>query len=67
MSRHRPRVLIEIGQLTSVTYRTSKGGERADWIHDHRLPLPVLAWDAETGDLHIVGGGYCITDDGIED
>lgn len=64
----RPRVLVEIGELVAVTYRTSKGGTRRDdWIHEHSRPRPRLAYDAETGALHIVGGAYRITEDGIED
>jgi hypothetical protein len=64
----RPRVLVEIGELVAVTYRTAKGATRRDdWIHEHSRPRPRLAYDAETGALHIVGGAYRITEEGIED
>ncbi len=68
VSVRRPSVLVEVGELVSLTYRTAKGGgRRDDWIHFHRPPRPRLAYDLKSGDLFLVGGGYRITPRGIED
>ena len=64
-----PKALIELGQLQAVIYRSSKWGRRApkgrDYFHDFESPRPVLAAD-DNERLHVVGGDYRITTDGIE-
>lgn len=62
-------VLVEIGELLGVPYRTAKGeGEPVeDWIHWFSEPRPRLAYDPETRDLFILGGRYTVTDRGVED
>lgn len=57
--------LVEMGGLVAVTYETTKDGEAAHWTHKFRRgALPILAYNA--GGLVIVGGGYRVTDRGIE-
>jgi len=66
----RPRALVKLGRLEALTYRTAKDGEIADWEHDFGEEggkKPVLAMDAETRRLHIVGGDYDVEDRGIVD
>lgn len=61
-------VLVEIGELLGLAYRTDKGGDgEEDWLHWHDEPRPRLAYDPDTRDLFILGGGYTVTDRGIED
>lgn len=60
---------IAIGTLVSVVYRTSKGGEDAEWEHEFGEDggdPPLLVLDQRTGELHIVGGTYRVTTRGIE-
>lgn len=66
----RPKVATELGQLVAVTYRTVKGGEKAEWEHEfgeNGGKLPRLVVDPKTKRLHIVGGDYTVTSAGIED
>lgn len=57
---------VELGEVVSIVYRTSKGGELAEWEHDFEGELPKLVVDSETNRLHIVGGDYFVTERGIE-
>ena len=60
---------VALGELVSVVYRTTKGGEEADWEHEFAEDggdLPLLVLDQETGELHIVGGSFRVTTRGIE-
>jgi len=59
-----PPVLFELGDLVSVTYDTSKGGENAHWCHDFHRPRPKLAYGGDQ--LWVLGGKYFVTDRGIE-
>lgn len=64
--------LVELGELVAVTYRTTKGGEAADWEHtfgdgapgDVEFESPALVVDTR-GRLGIVGGSYTVEDRGI--
>lgn len=67
--------LVELGELISVTYRTTKGGDDAATDYEHhfepRRPTssakrPVLAYLAGDGGLVICGGNYRVTKRGIE-
>lgn len=63
-----PRALVELGKLESVTYATTKGKQRAKWAHEFAEDggrKPVLAMDADSKRLHIVGGSYTVEDRGI--
>lgn len=58
-------VLVEIGELREVVYRTTKGGgEVTDWWHAFKDRRPVLAFNS-SGRLVVVGGSYKITPRGI--
>ena len=64
--QHAGRELVLLGELTELTYRTIKGGEDWDWVHDFDPDNPpLLCLDLETGKLAIVGGGYEVNDRGI--
>jgi hypothetical protein len=56
----------ELGKLVGVVYRSDKfDGKVKDYEHDFSKPLPSLVTDPDGKGLHIVGGGYKITPDGI--
>jgi len=57
----------ELGQLVAVTYRSDKyTGKTTDYEHEFSKPLPSLVTDPDAKGLHIVGGRYAITRDGIK-
>jgi len=61
-----PKVLTELGELVSVTYRTHKRGEDAQFFeHEFEKARPRLGMDIRNKRLHVVGGGYTVTPDGI--
>ena len=63
-----PAILVKMGDLVAVTYRTAKGTRSTrtdDWEHHFKRPLPVLGVDPETERLHIVGGRYRVLEAGI--
>ncbi len=58
--------VFELGKLRAVEYETTKGGERAVWVHQFEKPYPSLT-GTPGGQLGpIVGGGAFITERGIE-
>lgn len=65
-SRTIPKHLVQLGQLHTVVYRSNKYDGKYK-LHEHRFkrPLPVLTSDPDGRTMHIVGGGYSITGDGI--
>jgi hypothetical protein len=66
-----PRELVQLGTLEAITYSTSKGKEGFHhWEHEFGEDggrKPTLAMDPDNERLHIVGGDYTVTDDGITD
>lgn len=61
-----PRVLVQLGKVHSVTYRTKKRGESAQLFeHEFEGRHPLLAMDVRNKRLHFVGGSYTVTRDGI--
>ena len=62
-----PGVLVELGELLEVAYRSDKWspGKKKDYLHSFNRPRPVLATDAKGRDLYIVGGGFQIKAEGI--
>lgn len=65
-----PKVATKLGELVSVTYETSKGGELAQWQHEFGEEggqRPDLVVDPKTRRLHIVGGSYDVQSAGIID
>jgi len=63
-----PRALVKLGKLEAVTYSTNKKGDGfSHYEHDFGpTKKPTLAMDIDNKRLHIVGGGYTVTDRGIE-
>lgn len=60
-------VAAELGKLVGVVYRSDKyDGKTKDYGHDFSEPLPSLVTDPDARGLHIVGGNYKITADGIK-
>jgi hypothetical protein len=61
-----PPVLVELGRLMAVVYRSDKWvGRPRTYIHYMKDP-PRLAADVEGRRLFVVGGSYRITEKGIE-
>ena len=65
--RRIPRVLVELGELRGLIYRSDKGrrGRPQTFIHFMETP-PRLTCDAAGKQLYIVGGNYRVTEQGIE-
>jgi hypothetical protein len=63
-----PPVLVELGDLIGLIYRSSKGhpGAARTYIHLMEDP-PGLMSNAEGTQLYVVGGTYHVTERGIED
>lgn len=58
--------LYALGKLRAVEYETTKGDERAIWVHQFTRPYPTLT-ATPSGKLGpIVGGRAFVTDRGIE-
>ncbi len=57
-------VLVELGELAEIAYETTKGRERAIYVHEFERPKPSLAW-TRAGKLVVLGGGYRVTRAGI--
>jgi hypothetical protein len=66
-SRLIPPVVVDLGELVGVIYRSDKGqsGQPQAYIHFMQDP-PHLVSNVEGTQLYIVGGSYRITDRGIE-
>jgi hypothetical protein len=68
---HHPRVIppvvVELGELVGVMYRSDKGqpGQPRTYIHRMENP-PRLVSNIEGTQLYIVGGSYQVTSRGIE-
>lgn len=57
---------VKLGELHSLTYRTHKRGEKAQLFeHEFEARRPILAMDIDNKRLHLLGGGYTVTADGI--
>jgi hypothetical protein len=63
-----PPVLVELGDLIGLIYRSSKGrsGAARTFIHLMEYP-PGLMSNTEGTQLYVVGGSYHVTERGIED
>jgi hypothetical protein len=62
-----PPVVVELGELVGVIYRSDKGcpGRPQTYIHFMESP-PRLVCNPEGTQLYVVGGNYRITRRGIE-
>jgi hypothetical protein len=66
-SRMIPPVVVELGELVGLMYRSDKGqpGQPRTYIHRMEDP-PHLVSNIEGTQLYIVGGSYQVTPKGIE-
>lgn len=66
-SRVIPPVVVELGELVGLIYRSDKGqpGRPQTYIHFMEEP-PCLVSNVEGRQLYIVGGSYRLTPQGIE-
>jgi hypothetical protein len=66
-SRLMPPVVVDLGELVGVIYRSDKGqpGQPQAYIHFMQDP-PHLVSNVEGTQLYIVGGSYRVTQRGIE-
>jgi hypothetical protein len=66
-SRVIPPVVVELGELVGLMYRSDKGqpGQPRTYIHRMEDP-PHLVSNIEGTQLYIVGGSYQVTSRGIE-
>jgi hypothetical protein len=66
-SRLIPPVVVDLGELLGVIYRSDKGqaGQPQAFIH-HMQDPPRLVCNVEGTQLYIVGGSYRINQRGIE-
>jgi hypothetical protein len=66
-SRLIPPVVVDLGELVGIIYRSDKGqpGQPQAYIHFMQDP-PRLVSDIEGTQLYIVGGSYQITRQGIK-
>jgi hypothetical protein len=62
-----PQVVVELGELVGLMYRSDKGqpGQPHTYIHRMENP-PRLVSNIEGTQLYIVGGSYQVTPRGIE-
>jgi hypothetical protein len=61
-----PRVLADLGEVSAITYRTKKRGEKAQFFeHEFERRRPRLGVDPKTKRLHLVGGTYTVKAAGI--
>jgi hypothetical protein len=58
--------IYELGKLRAVEYETTKGGERAIWVHQFSDPFPSLTATGRGKLGPIVGGRAYVTERGIE-
>jgi hypothetical protein len=66
-SRLMPPVVVELGELMGLIYRSDKHkpGQPSTYIHFMEVP-PRLASNPEGTQLYLVGGNYRVTSRGIE-
>jgi hypothetical protein len=66
-SRVIPPIVVELGELVGLMYRSDKGqlGQPRTYIHQMEDP-PRLVSNIEGTQLYIVGGSYQVTPRGIE-
>jgi hypothetical protein len=62
-----PPVVVELGELVGLIYRSDKGQQGRKLTYIHRLEDPPrLVSNVEGTQLYIVGGSYRVTAQGIE-
>lgn len=64
--RGTPAVLVQLGELVGVAYRSDKWTRRArDYFHETRRPYPILASNVEGSRLFILGGAVKVRPEGL--
>lgn len=65
--RQIPRVLVHLGELRGLIYRSDKWqrGRPRTYVHFMEDP-PILASDPRGRQLYVLGGSYRVTERGIE-
>lgn len=62
------RMSWKLGQLEEVLYSTERDGKHERYLHPFKKSArPMLAVDAETAQLVLIGGNYRVTERGITD
>jgi len=59
-----PDLLVDMGELVALTYRTHKDGKVAVWEHEFDS-CPQLACGPNGKNIQIIGGKYTVTERGI--
>ena len=62
-------VMVQLGELYAVVYQTRKGDDESPQLYEHKFgrPRPVLLYSVKQGGKLLVGGGgYRVTERGIE-
>ncbi len=63
-----PRVALTVGEVVAIVYRTRRDGRVDNYCHKFRKKSrPTLAVSSDGTQLLLLGGGYSVTDHGIED
>lgn len=60
-----PKVLVEIGDLEAVVYRSAKSGKHERYLHFFDNPSPMLTTTTDGQELFIVGGKAFVDKRGI--
>jgi hypothetical protein len=62
-----PKAVYKLGNLVAVQYETHRNLKKE--LYQHRFKSsarPILASSTDGDSLHILGGGFAVTDKGIE-
>ncbi|HEX6217005.1 MAG TPA: hypothetical protein VFZ38_19360 [Vicinamibacterales bacterium] len=63
-----PKLAWLLGEMEEVLYNTRRDGKAERYLHPFKKSArPLLAVDAKTGRLFLVGGDYTVTERGITD
>lgn len=60
-----PKVLVEIGDLEAVVYKSAKSGKQERYLHFFENPSPMLTTTTDGKQLFIVGGKAFVDKRGI--
>lgn len=63
-----PRVLVQIGKIDFIGYRTMRDGEREKYIHKFKgAAKPLFCVTPDGKQIFLIGGSYEFTEQGIID
>lgn len=64
--RGTPSVLVQLGELMGVAYRSDKwGGRPRNYFHETERPRPILASSVDGRRLFILGGAVTVRPEGL--